>query len=307
MDDALRKKLSTSVRLPSMPVVAVKLIKLLEQGDASPNELAEIIRLDVALSARILSVANSTLFRGVSTVETVLQAVTSLGMDRCVSLALGFSLRSSIQQEDKSGLDYELFWRRSLLVASSAKVLALVADTVPAEPAFLVGLLQDIGIIVLDKVDQDFYQALGPVEQREHQKLMNYERTRLGSDHCEVGAWLLNHWQLPELYVDAVRYSGQNVYEENYGSSVYGPLIAVANELADLILPVSSGNCLDNMNYGMKRHFHIDDNWSALYAETLATHIAEVEQIFEQMLLLDVDLGELLGSAQELKERYRAS
>ncbi|MFK7730603.1 MAG: HDOD domain-containing protein [Pseudomonadales bacterium] len=302
MDDTLVRKLESATSLPSMPLVASKLIDLLDDKEASPEELADILSLDVALSARIVGISNSALFHRVSESQTVLQAVTTLGMDRSSAVALGFSLRSSILADSKSGIDYDLFWRRSLLVGTSAKFIAMTASKVNPERAFLIGLLQDIGVIALDKVDSDFYHALEPAAQRDHLQLMDYENTRLGTDHCEVGAWLLSHWQLPNDIVNAVHHSDQSVHVKEYAAVEYGPTLAVAIEFADLLLPADRERSLANVNFGLQRHWQIDDSWHVTHAEKLSSVLAEVEQIFEQMLTDDSDLGDLLEAAESLRK-----
>lgn len=307
MDDTLERKLQSATTLPSMPVVAAKLIELLDNNDASPEELANILSLDVALSARIVGVSNSALFHRVSESQTVLQAVTALGMDRATAVALGFSLRSSILADRKSGIDYDLYWRRSLLVATAAKFIAMTASKVNPDRVFLIGLLQDIGIIALDKVDPDFYQALKPTAQRNHAQLTDYENTRLGTDHCEVGAWLLSHWQLPNDIIDAVMHSDESVHSKEYSSVEHGPTLAVALELADLLLPADQDRSLENVNFGLQRHWQIDESWHVTHAAKLSEVIGEVEQIFEQMLTADPDIGALLQAAESLRQEQSAT
>lgn len=302
MDDTLERKLQSATTLPSMPLVAAKLIELLDDHDASPERLADIVSLDVALSAKMVGIANSPLFHRVSESQTVLQAVTTLGMDRAAAVALGFSLRSSILADSKSGIDYDLFWRRSLLVGTSAKFIAMTASKIDPERVFLIGLLQDIGIIALDKVDSDFYQALEPAAQRNHLELTEYENTRLGTDHCEVGAWLLSHWQLPNDIIEAVMHSDQSVHSTEYSSAEHGPTLAVAVELADLLLPADRERSLENVNFGLQRHWQIDESWHVTHAAKLAAVIGEVEQIFEQMLTEDSDVGALLQAAESLRQ-----
>ncbi|MEM8497711.1 MAG: HDOD domain-containing protein [Pseudomonadota bacterium] len=307
MDKSLVRKLQSATSLPSMPLVAAKLIELLDDQDASPEELAKVISLDVALSARIVSVSNSPLFHRASASQTVLQAVTTLGMDRATAVSLGFSLRSSILADNKSGIDYDLFWRRSLLVATCAKFIAVTASKVKPETAFLIGLLQDIGIIALDKVGAEFYQSLQPAEQRDHARLTEYENIRLGTDHCEVGAWLLDHWQLPDNIVESVRHSDQTVHAEEYASAEYGATLAVSIELADLLLPADRERSLANVNAGLQRHWQIDASWHVSYAAQLSEVIGEVEQIFEQMLTEVSDIGELLQAADTLRSSHLRS
>ncbi len=302
MDDNLLKKLQTARSLPSMPLVAVKLINLLDDSDASPEELADVLALDVALSAKIVGIANSPLFHRASQSQTVQQAVMTLGMDRSIAVALGFSLRSSIQADKRSGLDYELFWRRSLLVGTAAKFIASTASKINPERAFLVGLLQDIGIIAIDKVDVEFYDLLQPDMQRDHAELTNYEFTQLDADHCEVGAWLLDHWSLPQDIVLAVRHSNQTVRDSEYISLEYGPTLSVANEFADLLLPANRERSLTNINTGLLKHWGIDESWHATHAVELSATISEVEQIFEQMLTDNSDIGDLLQAAAHLSK-----
>ena len=163
-------------------------------------------------------------------------------------------------------------------------------------------LLQDIGIIALDKIDAEFYQSLEPSSQRDHSRLTEYENTRLGTDHCEVGAWLLGHWHLPENIIDAVLHSDQSVSSKEYSAAEYGPTLAVAIELADLLLPADRARSLANVNYGLHRHWQIDESWHITHAAKLSQEIAEIEQIFKQMLIDDSDVGDLLQAAESIRE-----
>ncbi len=220
--------------LPSPPGVADQIIHLSSKSNSNIDTLAEIVSYDPALTAKILRIANSSLYARRAKTENIQQAVVMFGWEGTLSLALSFSLVSSISKQG-DGLDYSFFWKRSLASAVSCKCLADITGYAKKEELFLPGLLQDIGMLAIDKVHPELYSGIGE-KQTNHDYLVNFEKDKLGFDHAVVGAWLLNKWEIPEKITELVSAShGDNMNYINNEYKLPAKCVAFAGVLADCI------------------------------------------------------------------------
>ncbi len=202
----LQARLERCTNLPSPPVVALRVIELAQDPDVDIGMIADVIGTDPALATRVLRVANSPIYALRRKTETLHQAITLLGLNGTLMLALSFSLASTMHNHADQGFDYNHFWKRSLASATCARRLGVVVKSRAKEELFLASLLQDIGMLVIDKMDPNFYRGLG-VDQLDHEAVAACERERLGADHATIGGWILHRWGFPEYLYDAVVYS----------------------------------------------------------------------------------------------------
>ncbi|MEJ2686206.1 MAG: GGDEF domain-containing protein [Gammaproteobacteria bacterium] len=203
LDPGLQDRLRHCQALPSLSTVALRVIELANDPGAEFGEVAGCISHDPALATKVLRVANSPLYGNRRKATTVRQALTQLGLDNTVCLALGFSLISSLEGAEQGFLDRPRFWQRSLVCAVAARVLGSVLEVERLEELFLGALLQDIGVLILDSVMEAGYGALA--NGTDHEDLPQAERELLGTDHIEVGVWMIDQWGLPGYLSDLVR------------------------------------------------------------------------------------------------------
>ena len=95
----------------------------------------------------------------------------------------------------------------SLLASVSGRVIGTWAKVIDCEEIFLAALLQDIGVLILSETHTDIYGAIITESEKNHARLQVLEKEKIGADHSEVGAWLAESWQLPELLQSAIRCS----------------------------------------------------------------------------------------------------
>src|SRR5690606_33859710 len=134
--------------LPSPPAIALRIIDLAQQPDADLDATAEVIANDSALSARMLRIANSSLYADRRQVSTLAQALTLLGLNATLSLALGLSLSRTLRNGQPHD-EQAVLWRRSALAAMAARLLGEEVGLARLEELMLAGLLQDIGALAL--------------------------------------------------------------------------------------------------------------------------------------------------------------
>jgi len=182
--------------LPTPPAVASRIIELSNKQNTDLDALASIVALDPALSAKILSIANSSMYMRRIEADSIEQAVGMFGWTGTLNIALGFAVVGLIRGALTSGLDYDYFWLRSLAAATSARALGQMTSAKNVELLFLPGLLQDIGMLALDNAAKDIYTGLG-ILQQDHAYVQYLEREKVNADHALIGEWLLNDWGVP--------------------------------------------------------------------------------------------------------------
>ncbi len=191
--------------LPSPPGIALRLLKLRDNRGTGLSEASEAISLDPALVARILKIVNSAFYGLRHDVSTITHAVTLLGADRLYSVALSFSLFDGLRKFGSEDFDHASYWRRSVLAATAGRALCPWAGEDRKEEVFLAALLQDIGMLVLNEAFPESYGEVIKQAGSEHSRLIALEREHTGTDHSEIGVWVQEMWQLPEMFQVAIR------------------------------------------------------------------------------------------------------
>jgi diguanylate cyclase (GGDEF)-like protein len=202
MDPKLRAKLSECQTLPSLPAVAMELVRQCRSEDFDVRKVSDLLSKDPALAAKVLRTANSSAFSAGAPVTTVSGAFLRMGSNTVMTLALSFSLARTRKTTKVGGFDHNAYWKRALLCATAMRVLAKYVSMNPEE-AFLVGLFQDIGVLALHEVLKAPYGQTFADAGSDHLRLERLEHERFGVDHTEVGAWLAERWQLPPFIARA--------------------------------------------------------------------------------------------------------
>ena len=221
--------------LPPISQAALKLVNLLEQASISNDEIVQVIKCDNVLTAKLLRACNSPYFGLDDPVSSVDQAVLMLGHQQILHIVLTLAFGSAmVVPLPGYAVEANELWRHSLITATAAEIVAAEAYdmNVEAPVAFTVGLLHDIGKLVMS-------QAITPEIQGEIRRLIEKqgcsrseaEKKVLGTDHGEIGACLLQSWNLPEEILEAVANHHQPVCAPRPKLSV---ITHVANCLAHL-------------------------------------------------------------------------
>jgi diguanylate cyclase (GGDEF)-like protein len=195
-------------RLPTAPGVALRIINLCRRDDTQIYEIAEIIMLDAALTARLLRYANSSAVGVGRKVTSVRDAVLLMGLRSTELLALGFSLLSPDFRPSCPEFELNRFWAESFLTATVARKIAGTFQGVDREEAFVAGLLSRIGQLALACTSPKQYsEVLRAAE--ENVSITEAEVQQFGVDHFEFGTKLLADWRFPSTLVEALREQSQ--------------------------------------------------------------------------------------------------
>lgn len=196
--DTLLDRISGAENLPSVPAVAIQVLRLIRQEEVAVTQIAATIERDPALSANILKVVNSPLFGMPNHVGSLPQAMVVLGLRTLKVMVLSFSMVSEFGRNFAEGFDQELFWRRSVTMAVSSRLLADKCDPAVRDEAFIGGLLADLGILAASLVAGEEYKQVLETYRRETRRLHDIESELMGVAHPEITASLLRKWKLPE-------------------------------------------------------------------------------------------------------------
>jgi diguanylate cyclase (GGDEF)-like protein len=197
-----------SARLPTLPVVAAKLLELTAHDDADFSEIAHLIAQDVALSAKILRIANSAFYNFPRQIVSISQAVLLLGLNAVRSLTLSFTFLSLGKKENNSLFPFDRFWEQSLVGATAAKLIAAHISGARSDEMFTIGLVRNIGQLIFaltvperyDQVLQQLAEGTGDLCD------IALEEEFLGLDHTTSGFAAARLWGLPPALQAAIRY-----------------------------------------------------------------------------------------------------
>ncbi len=157
--EQLREDIAANrIQLPTLPEVALRVRDAVESENTSAAEVAEIVTQDPALTARLLQVANSPLYRARNPIDNVQMAITRMGVKLVKNLVISLAMKQ-IFQATSQDLDtaFRDLWNESLEVAAIARVLSYNVDGLEPEQAMLAGLVHNIGALpILTKLDHDF-------------------------------------------------------------------------------------------------------------------------------------------------------
>ena len=200
----LKKVTEGMVALPTLPLVASRLLESIADPDAATSEeIGAVIALDPALTARTLKLANSDFYGFPRKVGTVELAVVVLGADTIRDLVLGAAV---FQTLDPTWKTLTGLWSHSLACGVAARALADRCRYRLDAEAFAAGMLHDIGKVVLRQTCPERYEAAVALVREQGISMVEAERGVLGSDHAEVGGWLAERWGLPGDLVEAIAY-----------------------------------------------------------------------------------------------------
>jgi len=185
-----------------LPAIAARVLSMSEGEQFSAQHLAELIRVDQALSVRLLRLANSPVYGMPRRVTTLRDAVVLLGFRELRSLAVA-SCVADASIVTKPDFDYPAFWKASFAVASFAAALAELLDCEKDE-AFMAGVVHNVGRLAWAQFRPSWLQLAMGVARRSGQGLHEVQRELFGFSDAETGGFIARQWQFPEALCEAV-------------------------------------------------------------------------------------------------------
>lgn len=200
----LRKKIADIVRnkrtqIPTLPVVVQNVLNIANDEKTSAKDLADFISKDQAISNKVLRLANSAYYGSVREVASIQRAITVIGFNEVISLAIGMGVLSSFSKINTHGIfSMHDLWLHSIGCAIAAKEITKRLGSPSPDQAFLNGLLHDMGKIIFAVYFPEEYGRTIK-SSNDHQSLLFREETvTFGLDHAALSGLLMERWHFPK-------------------------------------------------------------------------------------------------------------
>jgi putative nucleotidyltransferase with HDIG domain len=193
--------------LTPIPAVANQLLAVVDQPDASMEDIAGVIQYDPMITAGILKSCNSAFFGLKHPAESIKDAVNMLGTDQVIELAL---VKSGARALGGSQAGYGMargdMWQYSVSSAIVAKQVAVQLSLENKNTLFTSALIKDIGKIILEKYVSRGAEKIKDLVEREHFSFLEAEKKVLGIDHAELGAMIAKMWKFSPRMINIIRH-----------------------------------------------------------------------------------------------------
>ncbi len=232
-----RDQIQALVGLPTLPTIAMEIQQIMRDDQLSVSQTVPILEQDPSLALKILRVANSAYYGLKEPVESLRHAVVVLGMRELAGVALGFSILKVMSREEENlhGLSWKRFWEHSIAVAHLTEFLDTKLGIHSLHSAYSLGLLHDIGKLVLFRLDSGLYREVRELYLgSEGMSDGEAERCLFGIDHAEAGALLAEQWGLPEAIQISLRYHHVPDQVEDPDHRKVAALVNLADYVADV-------------------------------------------------------------------------
>lgn len=184
----------------SVPTVALRLIEAMKDPETPIQAIAEIVKADPAIAARILTTANSAMFGGVNEIKSLDRCILRLGKHTVCCLALSFSLASFSSRPQTHLSLIRDCWLKSIIHALAMEQFAKRMSADRRSTLFALGLLADIGLLSLVEQRGDEFSQLLKQANGDFAKLRSLEKEAWGLNHNEITSVILTQWELPSLF-----------------------------------------------------------------------------------------------------------
>ena len=183
--------------LPPLPSIAHRVLEVTGSPASSAQDLANVLRGDPIIAAKILRVANSPFYRANQRITQLTRAVTRLGITAIRNLVLGICAQKTLTQNTFQRVEHEALWYHAIAVAAACELIARRIRFDPAEEAFVGGLLHDTGHLAMLMLQPDRFRSI-LYKDAVTTSYLGLERDQFGIDHAEAGFLILSRWGLPE-------------------------------------------------------------------------------------------------------------
>lgn len=224
------KLLQVARALPADLHVLSQLGEMLQDVNSELDEIAGLLRRDVALAARIVRISNSPMFGGGGGVASIDEAVNRVGFSEILKL-VGTATAARFTERALEHYDVSAVKLRDnmLYTAFACEALARAAG-MDARAAYTAGLLRPLGMMVLDRASRGQVHWTERFAASKCATYSAWEGSRFGVDNCEVAALILEEWRFPRELSAAIR--GHYLARPGDGGSPLACLVNLANHLA---------------------------------------------------------------------------
>jgi len=193
-------------KIKTLPHIVARLVQLVNDEESTLQDFEEVIRLDPALVARLLTLVNSSYFGLTRKVDSISRAVALLGMKNLHNIAVTDAIQGLLRNiAGTAEFSPQQLWLHSAASSICCKMIAERIFTLNGDDAYLCGILHDIGLIVEIETDQENFLKLIEQLGTDGPSLIELEQDLFNTDHCQIGYILAKEWRIPDPIAEAIR------------------------------------------------------------------------------------------------------
>ncbi len=251
--------------IPSLPRYLDHLKSALRSPAPNLRSVSSIIARDIGIASKVIKLVNSAYLPAGLTVTDLNQAVTYLGIEVIQEMVAHKEIFTVTEDPTPAGLNLGRLWGHSQSVGRIARALILsnTKNSSASEEAYSIGLLHDIGMVVLATRYPDQYRSILSQAAKHQGTLPEMERHEFGTDHDQVGAYLLSLWGLPDSFRDAISKHHKSQLENHHSLTS----LALAQAHSAFFQRVPSYGMIGSQEGETERFTNsqdLYDEWSAL-------------------------------------------
>ncbi len=230
----IKQRIERITELPPMPEMATKIFHLNANPYARAEDLAALVELDPSLAAQIIRYAKSPFFGYRGSITSIQDAIARvLGYDMVMNIALGLAAASAFKNPKDGPLGLHAFWKHAIY---SATLTQLIGKLMPKDRrpeaglTYLSGLLHNFGFLLLGHLfKNEFLQLNQAILNDPEKSVVEHEIDLLGVQHTEIGAWLMQAWNMPAEIITCIREHHNEDYSDNHDT--YANLVLLTDRL----------------------------------------------------------------------------
>ena len=283
--------------LPTIPVVATQVIQMLDNPDVSVEEIADLMLSDQVMTARVMKLINSPVYKPAQEITSLKRALVYLGLRHIRELALTTSVINAFDA-DSGAIELNAFWEHSFGVGMVSKVIARKVGYQDLEKAYISGIIHDLGEVFLSNYLREPFQEVLDKIKNHPIKLVDAEAEMLGTTHCEIGLCIARRWNFPDVYCEVIS------CHHHPAEATIDPVLCAIVNLADLFCTVRE------LNYGDRQwvsfNLNEEEAWTILKKESPALAQLDEERFCYELDDAVPDVKELVASIFNSTEQVKS-
>lgn len=275
-------RIANCPRLPSLGSINFALRELLAADNRYTGQIADVIRRDPSLTARLLRLVNSVYHRQTTPVNSIEEAVFYLGTRQIRQLAMITPVIDDFQKlTGRTQFVWRSFWQHCIATALLTREVINVSGVQPEDADYVAGLIHDVGKIIMASCFGDRFVEIHRRAATEPKSLRQIELEVLGIDHAELGALYLQHHSLPEVMVETARFHHTPELARKH------PKVVAAVQIANLILHQAKVGASGNNEPVSEADWMSASGWAVLLpgadSDTMETAFARLRPEIERL------------------------
>ncbi|MFH0926076.1 MAG: HDOD domain-containing protein [bacterium] len=286
-EEDLTKKIKALTRnitsLPTLPTILAQVMELLNDPNSSVVKIGNVISADPPSAARIIRLINSAYYGIRQNIPNIHQAIILLGINTVKDLLLGCHIFNAFPN-NKGSFDRQKFWEHSISCGVASKMMGKRYHFHIKGDLFVVGLLHDIGKIIIDQYLHSQLEQINEVMKKNNVLGFEAEKIVLGVDHSHIGKWLAESWNLPtHVKISISLHHNPSLVS---GNDILPTIVHIANYLSHTIKN-ESVQPLDDSAWGSMQK--IDPNFSSKHIDELLKKLTT--ELEESSIFLNILKG----------------